>query len=255
MKLPTTIDGVIEELDRIIDLTVEDGNYLGLFAFVYRDTTARIKSEVIAGAFEDNMRMHEMDVLFANFYIKAYHDYRAGKRVSLCWKVSFDAAHDPLAIVQHIMLGMNAHINLDLAIAAALTMNDEPTMDDLSNDFHKINEILSGLTNEMQEQLARVSPLMFLLDWIGQRSDEKVIDFSIKVAREQSWIIAQELWGCAGGDREARLQKVDKSIERIADRIRSPRTGLLRFVIKVIRRFEKKDAAAIVDGMRGGTSN
>ena len=170
--------------------------------------------------------------------------------MSRCWKVSFDAARDPLAIVQHIMLGMNAHINLDLAIAAALTMNDEP-IDELANDFHKVNEILSGLTNEIQEQLSRVSPLMFLLDWIGQRSDEKVIDFSIKVAREQSWIIAQELWERKGADREARLQEVDKSIERIANRIRKPRTGLLRFVIKVIRRFEKKDVAAMMHGMRG----
>ena len=105
--------------------------------------------------------MHEMDVLFANFYIRAYHDFRAGKPVSRCWKVSFEAARDPLAIVQHIMLGMNAHINLDLAIAAALTMDGEP-IEDLANDFRKVNEILSGLTNEMQEQLARVSPLMFL---------------------------------------------------------------------------------------------
>lgn len=250
MTLPRTIDEVIDELDGIIDQSVSDNNSLAFFAIVYRDTTARIKSEINAGSFEDNARMHEMDVLFANFYIKAYHDFHAGKQVSRCWKVSFDAARDPLAIVQHIMLGMNAHINLDLAIAAALTMNDEP-IDELANDFHKVNEILSGLTNEIQEQLSRVSPLMFLLDWIGQRSDEKVIDFSIKVAREQSWIIAQELWERKGADREARLQEVDKSIERIANRIRKPRTGLLRFVIKVIRRFEKKDVAAMMHGMRG----
>lgn len=249
MNLPTTIDGVIEELDRIIDSTVTDNNYLGLFAFVYRDTTARIKSEIQAGAFEDNARMHEMDVLFANFYIRAYHDFRAGKPVSRCWSVAFEAARDPLAIVQHIMLGMNAHINLDLAIAAAMTMDGSP-IEDLANDFRKVNEILSDLTNEMQEQLARVSPLMFLLDWIGQRSDEKIIDFSIKIAREQSWRIAQELWERTGSDREVRLEKVDLSIERIANRIRQPRTGILRFVLRVIRRFEKKEVVEIVAAMR-----
>ena len=249
MNLPTTIDGVIEELDRIIDSTVAHDNYLGLFTIVYRDTTARIKSEIIAGAFEDGNRMHEMDVLFANIYIKAYHDFHAGKQVSRCWKVSFEAARDPLAIVQHIMLGMNAHINLDLAIAASLTMDGEP-IEELANDFRKVNEILAGLTNEMQEQLARVSPLMFLLDWIGQRSDEKIIDFSIKIAREQSWHFARELWGSKGADRNALLQKVDIGIERIANRIRHPRTRMLRFVLKVIRRFEKKDVADILSAMR-----
>lgn len=42
---------------------------------MYRDTTARIKLKVDEGAFEDDTRMQEMDVRFANLYIKAYHDY------------------------------------------------------------------------------------------------------------------------------------------------------------------------------------
>jgi Family of unknown function (DUF5995) len=249
MNLPATIDGVLEELDRIIELTVDDDNYLAFFAIVYRDTTARIKSKIESGAFDDNARMQDMDVRFANLYIRAYYDYQAGKEVSKSWRVPFEAARKRLAIVQHIMLGMNAHINLDLAIAAASVMEGKP-IEILADDFRLVNEILAGLTNEMQDQLASVSPLMFLLDWIGQRSDEKIIDFSIKIAREQSWHIAQEIWALQGEEQEARIEKVDKSIEQIALRIKSPGTTLLRLALRIISAFEPKGAKVAVTRMR-----
>ena len=175
---------------------------------------------------------------FADEVLQAREDF-------LSWAVSFEAAGDQLAIIQHILLGMNAHINLDLAMAAALVMEDKEIMD-LEVDFHKVNGILADLTEEMQDKLARISPLMILLDWIGHRSDEKVIDFSIKIAREASWSVACQLSKTQGASREAQIDLVDTSIEVIAKRIRNPRTRLLRFALKVIKAFENKSASEIV---------
>ncbi|WP_394351324.1 MULTISPECIES: DUF5995 family protein [Cyclobacterium] len=39
--------------------------------------------------------------------------------MSAAWAYAFDQVDKPLITVQHVMLGMNAHINLNLAVAAA----------------------------------------------------------------------------------------------------------------------------------------
>ena len=249
MPPPQSIEEVIVELDRIIDDTVAKNSYLGVFAYVYRRTTAEIKKEVEAGAFEDNPRMQQMDVIFANLYIKAYNDYQNDEQVSQSWKVSFDAGHTRLALMQHLLLGMNAHINLDLAIAANEVMLNK-NIQDIANDFRKVNEILANITNEMQSRLGRVSPLLFLLDWIGQRSDEKIADFSIIVAREQSWNIAQQFANLEGQALDQRIAQVDSSVASLAERMRTPRTRVLNWVLNVIKRFETRDKQAIVDALR-----
>ena len=251
--LPTTIDEVLAALDQIIEESISEDNYLGVFAYVYRRTTAEIKLEVEKpqdkSLFEDNERMHDMDVRFANLYIRAYRDFKAGNDVAASWQVSFDAGSDRLALLQHLMLGMNAHINLDLANAASLSVAPEK-IDTIKNDFMAVNEVLSRITNEMQERLGRVSPLLFILDWIGQRSDEKLADFSIKVARGKSWTLALELASRTGERREERLNLADENVASFGRILSRPATNLLRIVLNFIRRFESTDKRAIIDVMR-----
>ena len=120
MAIPAkTIDEVLSELDLIIDSTLVENNHLGIFAYVYRRTTAQIKQAIIERQFEDNERMERLDVAFANLYLTAYQRYTANLSCSESWKMAFDAKNDNISILQHIILGMNAHINLDLGIATA----------------------------------------------------------------------------------------------------------------------------------------
>lgn len=71
MVSATSIKQVLEQLDFIIEETVNENNHLGVFAYVYRRTTAEIEHAINIGRFDDNARMEKMDVTFANFYIKA----------------------------------------------------------------------------------------------------------------------------------------------------------------------------------------
>ena len=74
-QIPTlkasTIEEVLAALDQIIDQTIQENNYLGIFAYVYRRTTAGIQQAIHEDAFEDSARMELFDVHFANYYIKA----------------------------------------------------------------------------------------------------------------------------------------------------------------------------------------
>jgi hypothetical protein len=119
----TNIYQILEQLDEIVKESIATNSNLGLFAYIYRRTTAEIASEIALGHFKDNNRLEAMDVAFANLYLDAYKAYHNKEKVSAVWAYAFDHATDSLSILQHIMLGMNAHINLDLGIATAKTMS------------------------------------------------------------------------------------------------------------------------------------
>ncbi|MES2556881.1 MAG: DUF5995 family protein [Bacteroidota bacterium] len=252
MHLPTTIDGVLSELDHIIDVSVAENSSMAIFAYVYRRTTAEIKKNVLAGVFEDNERMEQFDVRFANYYIEAWHNYRNNKPISASWRVAFESAKEPMCIVQHIVLGMNVHINLDLGVTAA-TEAEHASLVDLKTDFMRVNTILFALTDEMQSNLGKASRLLFLASWLGRRNDELLINFSIKKARDFSWVTANRIWNAHGShEKESVRLSTDKAVALIGGEFRKPKGWLLRSTIRLIRRFEEKDVAVIVRILKNG---
>lgn len=250
MRLPQTIDEVLETLDEIIKSAVRHNSTRAYFAYVYRRTTAEIKRGVEARLFEDNARMERFDVYFANLYIQAYYDYTSGKEVSNSWKTAFDASRENLCIAQHITLGMNAHINLDLGVAAAHICEGK-SISDLEADFRKVNEILFSLTEEMQKGLGKVSGMMFLADWLGRNSDEKLINFSIAKAREFSWLSANRIW--VGETKEQRMETIhaiDKDVAAFGGMLQNPKGTVLKIVLWIIRSFEVKEVVKVIDAMK-----
>ncbi len=246
---PNNIYEVLIELDKIIAKSIEDGDYLSIFAYVYRRTTAQIKQEILAEKFEDNERMERLDVVFANRYLDAYQRFKNGKNPTASWQVPFDARFKKLTILQHLVMGMSAHINFDLGIAAAEIAQGQD-IKDLKNDFMKVNEILANLTNEMQSRVSRVSNLLFLLDWIGGKSDEKIANFSIKKARQFAWNVATTLSVLDEEDKLKAIEAFDDQIAKLNHRIQNPPGKILNFILKIIGFFEEKNIEKIVENLR-----
>lgn len=249
MSIPSNIDEVLQTLNQIVRTSLDEDNYLGVFGYVYLRTTEEIKKRIDRGEFQDNQRMQHFDVVFANLYIQAFHDYREGSPVSESWLLSFDNRHEKITLIQHLLLGMSAHINLDLAIATSRVMEGKP-IDDIARDFRMVNDILADITDEVQERLGRVSPLLFLLDWIGQRSDEKIADFSIRAAREFSWQAAKDLWATDVPLVSQSIEKIDRRVAEIGSRFILPRSKMLSWVLSIIARFESTDKRKIINAMR-----
>lgn len=241
----TTIDEVLQRLDKIIAESVRQNSHAGIFAYIYRRTTAQVRQAIIDKQFDDNERMEHFDVHFANKYLEAYDQYFKDGSCSQPWKVAFDTMNERLTILQHILLGMNAHINYDLGLTA-FEMAPATGIDDIKHDFMKVNEVLNGLTDEMQYRLGRVSPLMFLLDWVGQNSDEQMINFSMVKAREQAWNFATALYA---GDEKSRIhtnEEVNTVITKLAEKVFNPPGWFLKFILKLISRFEVKNIKKII---------
>ena len=242
----TTIAEVIAELDQIIATAKQEKNRIGYFAALYRKVTIGVKEGIRAGEFEDGARMERLDVIFANRFLDAYAANREGSRVSRSWLLSFNAARSSWPIVlQHLLLGMNAHINLDLGIAAAETSpgDDFPK---LKKDFNRINAVLSSLVGGVKEELSQIWPPLRLLDRLAGTAEDRIIDFSMEVARDKAWEFAEKLAPLAEAARVTTIGEQDQWTAKFGRRIRKP--GLLvRLVFLRIRWGEKGTVPEIIE--------
>jgi hypothetical protein len=169
----TNIDQVLEILDSIIDEAKAEESRLGFFAALYRQVTLEVQRGIERGFFDDGPRMERFDTLFANRYFAALDAWQAGAAPTRSWKVAFAAMEQPQEIIlQDLLVGMNAHINLDLGIAAGeICPGDE--IQDLQGDFDKINQILAALIQGVEAVISRFSPLLGLLQKIAGQDPPK----------------------------------------------------------------------------------
>jgi hypothetical protein len=190
-KQATSINEVITILDNIIEEATLRKDPLGYFAALYRQVTIKVKDEIERGFFEDGPRMETLDVVFANRYIVAYYSYKNNQSVTQSWQKAFDLSTKFWPIVlQHLLIGMNAHISLDLGIAAAQISQDKD-LEMLKNDFIKINAILASQVVEVEEKLSKIWPTLKRILKFTNKVDDFLIDFSMEIARDNAWEFAQ----------------------------------------------------------------
>lgn len=222
-----TIDDVLAELDAIIVCARQRGSTDGYFAALYRRVTAEVKAQIAAGVFQDGPRMAQFDIRFAQRYIDAWQARERGERTTEVWRVALgcDRAFWPL-VLQHLLVGMNAHINLDLGIAAAEAAPGEAIYT-LEADFNAINEILCRMIDDVQDRLTEVWPALRVLDRICGEADEAVANFSIRQARAHAWQMAQTLAALPGErERAAHIREVDAIMAALGRSVLRPGLAL-----------------------------
>lgn len=187
------LDDVIEDLDVIIDRAIDERSELGIFPAMYRVVTTGVREAVRVGFFDHNNAMEQLSVVFADRYLDAYDAMRHDRSLTESWKVAFGAAMDGRRrmVVQHLVSGMTAHINLDLGIATARVAPDDP--DSMYVDFFRVNEMLFEQLNGFQQMLNSVSSRMGWIDRIGGTMDERLAKIGIGGARGRAWHLALDL--------------------------------------------------------------
>lgn len=234
-----SIGGVVEALDAVVSQAGAAGSPLGYFAALYRSVTVTVAEGIEVGFFDDGARMERLDVVFANRYLAALEAFQSGRDPSRCWAVAFGAADSSRPVVlQHLLVGINAHINLDLGVAAAQVAPGD-ALPGLRRDFDRINEILAMMSGRAQQALAEISPWLGLLDVVGGRTDDQVVRFSIEVARTEAWRLATELAPLAAGVRTGPIATRDRLVARLGRRVLQP--GLLSAGLWLIGLRESSD--------------
>jgi len=241
----TSIDGVIGALTRHVADAQSDASRLGYFQALYRSVTIAVAKGIEAGDFDDGPRMERLDVRFANRYLDALSRYQRGEPTTRSWQMCFRATQDDRPIVlQHLLLAMNAHINLDLGIAAARTAPGD-ALPSLERDFNAINAILGSLVDGIQADLARVWPLLRPLDWLAGRSEERLVGFSMTLARDHAWRFAEALAGQNESEQDALIDRVDRWIEAFGQRLYRPALPL-RILQRGVRTCERGSVPQII---------
>lgn len=247
----TTIDEVLQRLDAIINYSIEKESAIGLFAALYIVVTEKIKEGIDAkNVFEDNQRMERLDVIFANRYLKAFHQYTNGETPTKTWQLAFNATErfSSYIILQELLAGMNAHVNLDLGIATAETAPGD-LIDGLHTDFLAVNAILSKLTNQVQGEINELSPRVGLIDKWLKGVDDVVLNFSLKKARDFSWKFAKKLAPLPPEEWDAAIEEHEKGTIKFGEAVLSP--GLIgTLVVWWIKRKESKSLPEIINGLR-----
>ncbi|SFB58971.1 DUF5995 family protein [Algoriphagus aquimarinus] len=239
-----TIDEVLVRMDQIVDLCKSEQSRMGYFAILYRQVTRRIRDGILVREFEDNERMEKLDVLFAGRFIQAYDLWKSGQKPTNSWLLAFEASMTSKHLVlQHLFLGINAHINLDLGISAADTMGAEPIAG-IQNDFNKINAVLAELVDGVKVNIGKVSPIFGWLIPLAKGRDEMLLNFSIQLARDGAWKYAGEYYGCE--DRSTSILERDANIAKLANKLINPGKFLL-LMLKMVGFVEWKSVSRTMD--------
>jgi hypothetical protein len=247
--LPTTIDAIIAELESIMDTCIRTENRLGYFAALYHKVTCAVRDGIQKGDFDDDPRMERFDVHFANRYIAAWQQLQRGEKPTGSWAITFEAAKKRRHLVlQHLLLGMNAHINLDLGVASA-QMADPAGLATVRKDFVAINSILSLLSGDLMNVLRRISPFLSLMGLHASRNNSILVQFSISNARDGAWCFAEDLYEKPDTEFQQLLTARDKAITELGSGL-TKSTGLMRITLWLIHLFEWKKPSRIIQEMR-----
>jgi hypothetical protein len=241
MAPPDSIDAVIAELDALIAQAREQASPAGYFPALYRRVTVAVKEALARGEFEDNARMERLDIIFARRYLEAVSAHARGDAPTRSWDAAFAQHANPaLIVLQHLLLGMNAHISLDLGVAAAQTANPAE-IKALKTDFYKINDILASLLEDTQQRLTRVFPLLGPVDRLLGPIDEGLSIFSIGYARDKAWTQALELSLTPEADWDAAIKDRDEAVAAFARDLVSPPRRTARLLLFLVRWLERGD--------------
>ncbi|MCS3531030.1 DUF5995 family protein [Chryseobacterium sp. JUb7] len=241
-----TIEEVLTKLDEIILWSKQKQSPIGYFACTYRIMTAQVLKGIQQKKFEDNPRMTQLDIAFATRYLNAWDSYSKGKKCTNSWYFAFEAAKNKnLLILQHIFLGMNAHINLDLGISAASIMPYRK-INPLKTDFENINNVIASINQKVQDSLNKICYPVDLIDKISNGKDNAVLDFAISKARDTSWATAVMTSNTPNFLKENVIGIVDYAAAKVASQILNPKI-LTPALMKELKKCENIDVVKNIE--------
>ena len=202
------------------------GDRRAVFAECYLVMTRRVHENIAAGSFQDGVWVGRLLDRFATYYFDAVDSYGGALGVRVCpavWREALDACSDPLCHpLQALMLGINAHINHDLALALVDVLDDWDTLDDEQRRFRQedhelVNTIIDETTDEVQrEVVAQWSPLASALDLLLGPLDEWAFGTLAQSWRSQVWLDAMDLVALPPEERPLATQRIGERASGVA---------------------------------------
>ncbi len=223
LTLPaTTLADVILQLEEIIAWARQAESRLGLFAALCRRNCLRVQQALGSGGIADVRSTEAVMVNLVRRYVDALHRHLTDQLPTACWVQSFEAADcwRP-EVLQHLLLGLHAHINLDLGVAVAEEV-PEAALADWQPDFWRLHELLAAELATVQQSLASAWPLLGLASRYLGTGEQELIHFSLQRAMSAAWELATQLAPHSPRSRLYIIDDRDWSAAELAKQIRAP---------------------------------
>jgi hypothetical protein len=221
------------------------GDASGYFPALYSRVTARIGASIEAGTFADGPGLDRFATTFASHYVGAAGDHLRSPR---CWRACWDVAGDQrLLIVQHLLLGINAHVNYDLARAVVEVADERGDLLSIRRDFDAVNDVLDATYVDVVKDLDRMSR------WVNgaaRLGGGRAFNFSLKLARARAWQAASTMYTLPVDARRGYADELDRVVSVLALLITRP-SPVLRPLLSLARRLEEHDTTKVVAAMLG----
>jgi Family of unknown function (DUF5995) len=241
--MPLSIRSTAEQLRTVARAATDASGY---FPAMYSRVTERIAVSIEDGRFADGDRMDVFATTFASYFTRAL---EAGTGRPRCWQACWDVARDSdLLIVQHLLLGINAHVNHDLAQAVVEVAGPGGDLASVRGDFDAVNDVLAESYDDVLRSLDRVSR------WANQAATVgggRIFNFSLRVARSQAWGAAERIHALdTEGERAAYVAELDRLVSVLAYLITRPPLTV-RPLLWVGRRLEEHDPRIVTATLLG----
>ncbi|MFJ3779620.1 DUF5995 family protein [Streptomyces sp. NPDC090075] len=154
------IDDVVDRSAGIAGEAGRTGDRAGRFAALHRQVTVETRTAVRSGLFGDGPRTDRSGTLFGSRYLDAFDAWRRDRSGPRCWRGTFALLEDAdtgTVVVQHLVLGVNAHTSLDPAVAAAQS-GPGRSVHAPRHGFLLINDILARVVPAVRDSLDAPSP-------------------------------------------------------------------------------------------------
>ncbi len=187
---------VLHRMTTLVDQWEAAHDRRAIFLGCYRLMTRNMLDGIEAGRFHDGAWVSRLLERFADYYFVALDHFEQDKTSTpAVWKLAFDAARDEKVMtLQHLLLGVNAHINHDLVFSLYDLLESEWAAASPEQrakrhaDHEMVNHIIGETTDAVQDQVVeQFSPWVEFFDKVLGPVDEWMTSQLLSHWREEVW--------------------------------------------------------------------
>lgn len=241
---PSDIDEALDRMSASLDVFHGRPDNRAIFLRVYHEMTWEVHDAVHGfgdyqgrSVFMDPAWVRRLSGRFASLYFRSLAGPGSdpGRPGSQAWKVAHDVAREQdSTVLLNALLGINAHINYDLADAIAqnldpMELRDPSALQLRKFDHDQVNNLLVRSMGRIQDVLARdYAPVLGLGDRLLGRVDERLSEVGLTHYRAQVWGDAISYATARADDQTGRREelvraKLDWESHRVAKQLRARR--------------------------------
>jgi hypothetical protein len=210
-----SVAALVARMGELLEPLEADRDPARFFLAVYLRTTVAVGEAIDADDFEDPAWVEEWDVDFAGLYLDALTAHRRDPASApRPWRLAFGARPE-LPPEAHVLLGMNAHINLDLPqslvrVIPPAEFDDPARLDLRRRDHERIDRVLASRVAAEDGELHRAGGRRTRLDRLLAPVNRTASQVLLRESR-------RKVWANAGQLDAARRRGAEDSASRLAD--------------------------------------